>query len=371
MKILSIGTDRLLFKTGSEVRRRILDYGELFDELHVIVFAKSDLGLKNEQLTDNVFLYPTQSITKINYIFDALKIGYRILKKDRNNWVITSQDPFETGLIAWLLKNWFKVTWQAQVHTDFNSPFFKKESFLNRLRSWFGRLLLVRADKIRVVSERIKKTIIPWPLKSEPVVLPIFVPQPLLEKTCPLEQNLHAKYPQFSFIILMASRLTKEKNYPLALGAFAEAVAHRPGVGLIIVGDGPQKDELLRLAKALGIEKQVIFGDWSCDLSCYYQTADLFMLTSNYEGYGRTLVEAGLNICPVLTTEVGLVGEIIDNNNALICPVGDEDCLVEKISWAVSRSDELRALVKKLNSDLATKLVEKNKYLDLYRQILC
>jgi glycosyltransferase involved in cell wall biosynthesis len=363
-----ISTDRLIFTAGSEVRRRLLDYGNLFDELHVIVLAKKSLGHQKEQLTDNIFIYPTNSFNRLSYFWQAIKIG-RSLLENGQDWVITSQDPFETGLIAWWLKRKKDITWQAQIHTDFLSPFFTRESWLNWLRVKLARFLLPQADKIRVVSKRIKDSLKNWPLKSEPDILPIFVPT-MPDIVCDQTRDLHKKYPQFSFIILMASRLTKEKNFPLALGAFAEVVLDRSNLGLIIVGDGPERENLIKLAGTFKGGDQVIFEDWQCHLGCYYQTADLFMLTSNYEGYGRTIIEAGLNGCPVLTTDIGLVSELVNDQNALVCPVGDEDCLAEKMSWAVADKGQIKILGDKLKQDLERNHQTKEEYLKAYKKSL-
>ncbi len=368
VKVLMISTDRLIFHTGSDVRRRLLDYGALFAEIHVIVFSNKKLGHHEEQLTDNVFLYPTNSLNRLFYIWQAIKIGLTLLGR-KGNWVITSQDPFETGVVALWFKWKKKIQWQAQIHTDFLSPFFAQESWLNWLRVRLAGFLLPRADKIRVVSLRIKKSLADWNLKTEPVVLPIFV-SPKTEVVCSPAMDLHNKYPQFSFVILMASRLTVEKNFRLAIDAFAEVALDRKNVGLVIVGQGPEKEHLKSLAKTFRAGDQVIFEDWQSNLDCYYKTADLFMLTSNYEGYGRTIIEASLVGCPVLSTDAGLVGEVFSQDEILVCPVGDEKCLSEKLGWAIANHGQLSAMGERSRSKLGTFLSGKDSYLEAYRQSL-
>jgi len=368
MKVLMISTDRKIFEKDSEVRSRLLDYGKLFDELQVIVFAKKELNLKAEQLAPNVFICPTNSNSKLAYIFDGVRTGKNLIKNGES-WVITSQDPFETGLVAWWLKKKKRIKWQAQIHTDFLSSYFIRESLLNWLRAKLAGFLLPKADGIRVVSERIKQSLTSWHLKTEPIVLPIYVPR--VEKIiCDDKEDLHQKYPQFSFVILMASRLTLEKNFSLALEAFTLANNKKSGLGLIIVGSGPEKSKLQELTKKLDINKSVIFEDWNSNLICYYQTADLFMLTSNYEGYGRTLVEAGLNGCPVLTTDIGLVGELVNDQDALVCPVADKKCLTGKIIWAKDNKNALITSADKLKEDLQSILINGEEYLGKYKKLL-
>src|SRR3989344_7606147 len=98
MKVLMISTDRKIFEDGSAVRARMIEYGKLFDELHIVVFTKRNLNVKI-QISKNVFAYPTNSLSRFLYIFDAIKIGASIIKNCKlkiENCVITTQDPFET-----------------------------------------------------------------------------------------------------------------------------------------------------------------------------------------------------------------------------------------------------------------------------------
>ncbi|MBI3671782.1 glycosyltransferase family 4 protein, partial [Candidatus Azambacteria bacterium] len=125
------------------------------------------------------------------------------------------------------------------------------------------------------------------------------------------------KYPQFEKIILMASRLTKEKNIPLAIEAMKEVVKKYPKAGLLIVGDGPEKEKLK--AKRSTLNANIIFEDWTDDLASYYKTSDIFLLTSDYEGYGRTIIEALVAGTPVVSTDVGYAreaGVVLTEHNA-------------------------------------------------------
>lgn len=108
----------------------------------------------------------------------------------------------------------------------------------------------------------------------------------------------------------MASRLTREKNIELALRAFALARKSVLEAGLVVVGDGDEKKRLLNVVRSLGISKAVIFEPWTDDLASYYKTADVFLNTSLYEGYGRTLVEARTAGIPVISTDVGVAYEV-------------------------------------------------------------
>ena len=116
MKILTIGSERNLFKNGSEAQKRMQDYGRLFDELHIIIFADKNLGYENMNISNNIFLYPTNHKYKAFYLWHIYKIA-KILDC-RKLSAITAQDPFAAGLAGWFLKLKYKLPLQIQVHSD-------------------------------------------------------------------------------------------------------------------------------------------------------------------------------------------------------------------------------------------------------------
>ena len=262
MKIISIGSDRNLFVKDSEAQKRIKEYGNLFDELHIVVFSTRNYQLFplrgisrretiiNYKITDNIFIYPTNSRSRWFYIWDA----YKIAKLSIINYqlsIVTCQDPFESGLVGWLLKMRYKLPLQLQVHTDIFSPHFRRESLLNGLRVLIAKFLLPRADGIRVVSERIKASLstFDFRLSTKITVLPIFVDIKKIQ-SAKIKTDLHQKYPEYDFIILMASRLTREKNISLAIEAMHElATKYEKNTNirkilLLIVGEGPEREAL-------------------------------------------------------------------------------------------------------------------------------
>jgi glycosyltransferase involved in cell wall biosynthesis len=163
---------------------------------------------------------------------------------------------------------------------------------------------LPRANGIRVVSRAVQETLISFGIPKERiVVLPIFVEREEGEEKAALMTP-------FSHVTLMVSRLTKEKNIPLALHAFKEALNENPQAGLIIVGDGPERVYLEKLTSNLHIKKSVVFAGWQEKLSPWYRRANLYLLTSFYEGFGRTFIEAALYTLPIIATSVGIARDV-------------------------------------------------------------
>jgi len=137
LKILMIGSDRKLFEDNSAVIERIKEYGKLVSELHIIVFARKSLNLKEKQIASNVWIYPTNSVSRWFYPLDAIKIGKKI-----NATMITTQDPFECGWAGLRLKKILKIPLEAQLHTDPSSEQFS--GFLNFVRKQIMKMVMKR-----------------------------------------------------------------------------------------------------------------------------------------------------------------------------------------------------------------------------------
>lgn len=343
MRVLMISIDRKVFEKGSAVRSRLLEYGRLVDELHVIVFANGSLGLQDEALHPNIFLYPTNSFGRFFHIPAAVVRALALKRRSVLIDVVTTQDPFETGLTGYIISGIFKAGLHIQIHTDFFSPYFAQESLLNRIRVLVAKFLIPRANAVRVVSERIKKSLCQIVESSTSItVLPIFVN---LLQTSQVEK----KFPQFEKIILVASRLSREKNIGSVIKAMQSVVAGHPRTGLVIVGSGPEETRLKKLVVQLNLEKNVVFEGWQENLLPYYKAADVFVLCSYYEGYGMVVVEALVAGCPVIMTDVGCAGEVVhDGENGLIVPVGDTPDLARAMKRVVSGEVKLVATPPKL-----------------------
>lgn len=327
MRVLMLSTDSNIFEKDSAVRARMIEYGTLVRRLDIIVISKRKTD--REELSPNVTVYGTRSRNKLSALCRAIRIGRRMRGVD----LVTAQDPFETGFAAWCVARRLGVPLELQAHTDFMSPYFAKENIKNKIRVLVARFLLPRADCVRVVSERIKKSV--RALTDVPmVVLPIFTD--VLRFQHADGGAVRSQFPQFEKIILMVSRLEHEKNVTQAIDVFETAAKKYPKSGLIIVGDGREKDKLLKEIKNRELGANIIFVGSQKDVLPYYASADVYFQTSFYEGYGLALVEAYAAGLPIVTTDVGVAGGLVSGDGVFICPVGDEGCLARALEQVLS-----------------------------------
>lgn len=126
---------------------------------------------------------------------------------------------------------------------------------------------------------------------------------------------------------LYVGHLEKIKRVDVILKALGRAKGELPADWFFnIVGDGPERPTLNRLAERLGIISHVCFHgrlSWGETLFRYYREADLLLMASTSEGASRTLIEGMAFGLPIITTPVGIAPELLDDQT--LVPVGDVD----------------------------------------------
>jgi len=148
--------------------------------------------------------------------------------------------------------------------------------------------------------------------------------------------------------ILTVGSLKPEKNQRLLI----EAMARLPGglgAKLMLLGEGPLRGELGAAAEQLGLGADVIFQPFAADPGPYYRSADLFVLSSDYEGFGLVLVEALCNGLPVVSTDCESgPREILGYGEfGTLVPCGDADALAGAIAAALSAPPDRDRLVER------------------------
>ncbi len=298
MRVLVLSIDLNTFVEGSAVARRFRLQASTVERLDVLVPHGPGALV---QLAGNAAARGF-GLGKIGGFFRTLAAGWRIERPD----VVSVQDPFLLGLLGWIIARMRGAQFHVQMHTDVFHPGFLLHTPVNRQLVLLARFLLGRADSVRVVSECLRQSLIAHGVRAPIGVLPVFVDAPAIEKAVPL--NRRQKYPRFEKLLLAVSRLEPEKNVADAIRAMPEILRTYPKAGLVILGDGSQRQALERLAAKLGVENHVVFEGTQNPFS-YYKVADVVLVTSHFEGYGMVIVEALLAGCPVVSYDVGIAAE--------------------------------------------------------------
>ena len=142
-------------------------------------------------------------------------------------------------------------------------------------------------------------------------------------------------------LILAVGRLNEQKDYPNLLAAISHVSLKCRNVKLAIVGDGPQLNELKEYANSLGLNNKVDFLGIRTDIPSLMSAADVFTLSSAWEGFGLVVAEAMACNRVVVATDCGGVKEVVGDAGFLV-PPKDSRKLAATLELALNLSDDER-----------------------------
>jgi 1,2-diacylglycerol 3-alpha-glucosyltransferase len=155
-------------------------------------------------------------------------------------------------------------------------------------------------------------------------------------------------------LLIYTGRLGPEKNLSFLLRSFAGAVKAYKNLGLLIVGDGPERENLTDLVEHLGVDSRVRFLGMVPyeEIRCYLATADVYVTASVTEVHPLSVIEAMAVGLPVLGIDSPGVGDIVKD--------GISGCLAEDVDLAAFTAKMARLVTE---NDLRQKMSESAKEL--------
>ena len=215
--------------------------------------------------------------------------------------------------------------------------------------NWFRKLVIRRADVITVISNYLKD-FVKKISKSEKVYL---IPNGVELKQFPIA-NFQLPIIEKEKTIITVSRLVEKNGIGDLIRAFHILTKNlKPdthNLKLLIVGDGPQREELFNLADELGVKDKVEFAGTipNQDIYKYLAASFVFVRPSLSEGLGTAFLEAMAAGLPVVATPVGGIPDFLKDPSThsgqatgLFCRVNDPEDIAEKINRILT-DDDLR-----------------------------
>jgi len=276
---------------------------------------------------------------------------YRIARrcvKEEGCDVISSQDTYFLGLLAWIVARTYHIGFEVQVLG------IEKLNYVRKTLSYF---VLARAGSIRVLSAGLKNRLIhEFKIDADKMLLvPIYVDVSSLgldaqihtKELVDANNSFNEKY-RHRFNIVSVNRLVPIKNIAMQLQAIAALSKEFPDVLLHVVGNGSLQETLEKEIQDLGIGQNVILEGFKSgtDLSPFFTQSDCFVLTSDFEGYGMVIIEAATAGLPIVMTDVGCAGEVIINEKSgMIVLAKDTQAFTQAVRKVITDS-ALRASLK-------------------------
>lgn len=266
-----------------------------------------------------------------------LRVAGRLRKfiNDNHIDIVNTHGP-RANFIMGLIHKHVAAKWIVTVHSD---PFIDfanntKGNFLTKLNT----AAIKKADHLILITPRFKSVLMDLGI-AENKMTPIFN---AMEFSAECPQTVHHEI----FSITNVARLMPVKNQKLLLQTLAKVDFN---FQLRIVGDGELENELKNLAKKLDLEQKVEFVGFQDDTMPYYQAADIFVLTSNSEGFPLVLLEAANQGIPAISTDVGSCDWIVKDDTGWIVAPGNSSQLTKALTAAYEKwqQDQLRPMGQK------------------------
>jgi glycosyltransferase involved in cell wall biosynthesis len=136
-----------------------------------------------------------------------------------------------------------------------------------------------------------------------------------------------------AFVVGWVGRMTAVKRTRDVLQAFRGLLDRDVDAYLLLVGDGPDRDEVERYAHELGIARRCLFVGYQDDVAAFYSMIDVLLLPSANEGTPVSVIEALAAERPAVATRVGGVPDIVrDGVDGYLVAPGDTDQLAERLA---------------------------------------
>lgn len=330
-----ITRDANVLRDQSVEQEEMKAFADIAKRLIVIVLNSGRKRSEGRKISDSLWILPTNSPFAFAGLFKAFRIARKELFFQGRLQVdlVTAQDAGFAGFTGWFMARAYGKPLHVYVRHNIFSSTFVRSSIGNRLRSFFARLLVRQARTLCVGSEAAHTALadIDVALADDATVIPYSIDvQALLRE--PIRTDLRAKYPQFKFILLMVAPLVDSQNVGTGIAVLAEVARQYPHVGLVIVGEGPRRRQLESLARREGVADRVVFEKPTPNVSSYYKTAHVFLVTAPYEEYADTISEAAAASCAILSSDVGTASAFItDGDSGFLCDPRDASSYSKKI----------------------------------------
>ena len=219
-----------------------------------------------------------------------------------------------------------------RVLSERNNPRMKdKVYFLN------SRIMFTLADRVVFQSETVRN-MFPGAIRRKGTV----IPNPV-EITCRATEPVGHK-------VVAVGRLHSQKNFPLLFRAFLLFSKDHPEHTLHIYGEGDDIDKLRSLVRDLSLQEKVFFEGFQDDVHMAIRDAEMFVMSSDYEGMPNALLEALMMGLPCISTLFEFSSEFFSGEGSEAClltPVGDEKALSEAMSSLADDPVQRRNLARK------------------------
>lgn len=174
-------------------------------------------------------------------------------------------------------------------------------------------------------------------------------------------------------IIGAVGLLVPRKGFDFLIKSMPNIIEKIPDCNLIIIGDGPQRNELENTVKNLEIQNFVSFKGQQKDVRSWLNGMDITVLPSLAEGFPTILLESMASMVPVIATDIkGSRELVIDGQTGWLVPTSSPDAITDKIIYAFSHPDQQRMIIENAYKWAKNFTIENaaEEYIRLYKELI-
>ncbi|WP_282138345.1 glycosyltransferase family 4 protein [Rossellomorea aquimaris] len=304
------------------------------EELFLGVFEKDEMYDRANSLGIQTVLFNQSS----RFDFSILKKVIHFIRK--NSIDIIHTHGARANCYGAMIRSFVDVKWMVTVHSDPRDDFMGR-GLSGKLYTSLNLRALKRADHHLAISDRFKQILLGRGIPDEKITTILNGIDFDKELAAPFtREELGVK--EGDFTIIMVARLEAVKGHKVALKAVRNLIGnHHTDIKILLIGDGSEKEALIKYSEEHGISGHVEFMGHRNDVERIYPIADIAILTSYSESFPLVLLEAARAGVPVVTTDVGGVDQLIpDDSYGWIIPVEDSEQLTESLESAMRKKEE-------------------------------
>ena len=271
-------------------------------------------------------------------------------------------------LMGLVLKGLRKIPMVSTLHGWTSNGSLTKMKFYE----WADSISLNHIDAVVVVSRKMLERLGP---RENAFVIENGIPELEynISRKAPVFDDALARFCEGGFAVGAIGRLSPEKGFKYLIDALYMASRKIKEIRLVIIGEGPERPSIERMAVELGLREKILFLGYKPDAYKYLPLFDLFVLPSLTEGMPISILEAMQGSIPILATNVGGVPELLGGGElgCLVEP-GSAMALEEGFLFAYNNRNicsqrAAKAREKVFNTYSSRKMAEK--YLELYTSL--
>lgn len=291
----------------------------------VYIFTTTDP--KAESKETNVYRVPSIPFISARRVGMFYNTGLAKLIKKLGLDVIHTHTEFSLGIFGRTMARELNIPFLHTYHTIYEdyTHYIGKLGVFDPIAKMAARKISVNfcdsADKVIVPTEKVKDLLLSYEVEQNISIIPTGIELNKFSKYNYISRDIQNLRRSLGIgeddkVLLYIGRISKEKNIEEILLAMKTYLKDRKNVKLVLIGDGPEKNNLEAMAKEFNIHEQTIFAGekpWN-DIGMYYQIGDVFVSASQSETQGLTYIESLASGLPVVAKADKCLSGVLEDN---------------------------------------------------------